>query len=46
MVETIKIFNVALSTEKPPHSQVTILSSTTGMTLAELVITIAPQKLI
>ena len=36
---------MALSTEKPPQSQVTMVSPTTGMALAKLVITIAPQFL-
>jgi hypothetical protein len=37
---------VALSTEKPPHSKVTILSPTTGKAVKKFVITVAAQKLI
>jgi len=37
---------VGLSTEKPPHSHVVIVSPITGMALNKLVITVAPQKLI
>jgi hypothetical protein len=35
---------VALSTEKPPHNKVTILSPTTGKAVKKLVITVAAQK--
>jgi len=41
-----KRFKVALSTEKPPQSQVTIMSPTTGIALAKLVMIVVPQKLI
>jgi hypothetical protein len=37
---------VALSTEKPPHKKVTILSPTIGKAVKKLVITVAAQKLI
>jgi hypothetical protein len=35
-----------LSTEKPPHSKVTILSPTMGKAVKKFVITVAAQKLI
>jgi hypothetical protein len=35
-----------LSTEKPPHRSVTILSPTIGKAVKKLVITVAAQKLI
>jgi len=35
-----------LSTLKPPHNNVTILSPTTGKAVKKLVITVAAQKLI
>tara|TARA_B100000787_G_C16199283_1_gene303674 strand:+ start:8153 stop:8284 length:132 start_codon:yes stop_codon:yes gene_type:complete len=37
---------VALSTEKPPQSKVTIFVPIIGKALNKLVITVAPQKLI
>jgi len=37
---------VALSTEKPPHNNVTILSPTIGNAVKKFVITVAAQKLI
>jgi len=37
---------VALSTEKPPHKKVTILSPTIGNAVKKFVITVAAQKLI
>jgi hypothetical protein len=43
-MRTKKRFKVALSTKKPPQSQVTITSSTIGIALAKLVMTIAPQN--
>ena len=39
-------FNVGLSTEKPPHNQLTIYSPTIGKAPNRLVITVAPHKLI
>jgi hypothetical protein len=38
--------SVGLPTAKPPHSQVTIDSPTSGMAENRLVITVAAQKLI
>jgi len=43
---TKKRFKVALSTEKPPQTQVVIGSPTKGIADIKLVITVAPQKLI
>ena len=40
------LFNVALFTVKPPHSQSTIDWPTIGTAVTKLVITVAPQKLI
>ena len=40
------LFNVALFTVNPPHSQSTIEWPTTGTAVTKLVITVAPQKLI
>ena len=40
------LFNVALFTVNPPHSQSTIECPTTGTAVTKLVITVAPQKLI
>jgi len=37
---------VALSTENPPHNNVTILSPIIGKAVKKLVITVAAQKLI
>ena len=39
IVQTKKSCNVGLSTEYPPHNQVTILSPTNGIALNKLVIT-------
>ena len=44
--ELKKRFKVALSTEKPPHKKVTILSPMTGNAVKKFVITVAAQKLI
>jgi hypothetical protein len=43
---TKKRFKVALSTEKPPQTHITIGSPTNGIAETKFVITVAPQKLI
>lgn len=40
------LFNVASSTEKPPHSHKTISGPTRGIAENKLIITVAAQKLI
>jgi hypothetical protein len=40
------LFNVASSTEKPPHSHRTISGPTSGIAENKLIITVAAQKLI
>jgi hypothetical protein len=44
VVQREEAFSVGLSTAKPPHSQITTLSPTTGIAENRLVITVAPQK--
>jgi hypothetical protein len=44
--KTKNLFNVGLSTEKPPHNQLTIKSPIIGKAPNKLVITVAPQRLI
>tara|TARA_B110000459_G_scaffold155555_1_gene170063 strand:+ start:968 stop:1120 length:153 start_codon:yes stop_codon:yes gene_type:complete len=39
-----KRFNVALSTEKPPHNHSTIETPITGIAETKLVMTVAPQN--
>jgi len=41
---TKNLFNVGLSTEKPPHNQLTIYLPTMGKAPNKLVITVAPHK--
>ena len=44
--KTKNLFKVGLSTEKPPHNQLTMYSPTIGKAPNKLVITVAPHKLI